>query len=113
MLTVSKLAEEIAIQNLLDEAIMLRKILQAGFQIQEVQNLKPAVDMVRFTLKKLDADIHSLAFENDVKRKMMTQTLQLIMDLRHHELETNLPADDHDSPLVKNGAVYKDAKAGA
>ena len=113
VLTVSKLAEEIAIQNLLDEAIMLRKILQAGFQIQEVQNLKPAVDMVRFTLKKLDADIHSLAFENDVKRKMMTQTLQLIMDLRHHELETNLPADDHDSPLVKNGAVYKDAKAGA
>lgn len=110
VLTVSKLSEEIAIQNLLDEAMMLRRLLQAGFQIQEVQNLKPAQEMVNYALKKLDADIHSLAFENEVRRKMMTQTLQLIMDLRTHDLANSAPGDDHEQSLVKNGAVYRSGK---
>ena len=51
LMTVSKLAEEIAVQNMLDKALMMRRILQAGMQVQEVQNLKPALDMVRFTIK--------------------------------------------------------------
>jgi hypothetical protein len=111
ILTVSKLGEEIAIQNLLDEAMMLRRILQAGFQIQEVQNLKPAQTMVRFALEKLDKDIHSLAFEHEVKRKMMTKTLNLIMDLRSKELANSLPDDTREESLVKDGAVYRGGKS--
>lgn len=107
VLTISKLSEEIAIQNLLDEAMMLRRLLQAGFQIQEVQNLKPAQEMIRYAINKLDADIHSLAFENEVRRKMMTQTLQLIMDLRAHDMAGSVPGEDHEQAMVKNGAVYR------
>jgi len=106
MLTVSKLAEEIAVQNMLDKALMMRRILQAGLQVQEVQNLKSALNMVRFALKKLDDDIHSLAFENDVRKKMMTETLGLIIDIRNRSLNQNLPGEDHEQPNVKNGAVY-------
>lgn len=106
ILTVSKLAEEIAIQNMLDKAMMMRRILQAGLQVQEVQNLKPALDMVRFALKKLDDDIHSLAFENDVRKKMMTETLGLLMDMRSNEIAKGLPGEDHEQSNVKNGAVY-------
>lgn len=106
MLTVSKLAEEIAVQNMLDKALMMRRILQAGLQVHEVQNLKPALNMVRFALKKLDDDIHSLAFENDVRKKMMTETLGLIIDIRNKSLSQNLPGEDHEQPSVKNGAVY-------
>ncbi|KTD04432.1 Tfp pilus assembly, pilus retraction ATPase PilT [Legionella geestiana] len=105
-LTVSKLAEEIAVQNMLDKAMMMRRILQAGLQVQEVQNLKPALDMVRFALKKLDDDIHSLAFENDVRKKMMTETLGLLMDMRSNEIAKGLPGEDHEQSNVKNGAVY-------
>ena len=107
VLTVAKLSEEIAIQNLLDEAMMLRRLLQAGFQIQEVQNLKPAQTMVTVALNKLDHEIQSLAFENEVRRKMMTQTLSLIMDLRAHDLAGSLPSEDREQPMVKNGAVYR------
>lgn len=107
VLTVAKLSEEIAIQNLLDEAMMLRRLLQAGFQIQEVQNLKPAQTMVTMALKKLDHEIHSLAFENEVRRKMMTQTLSLIMDLRAHDLAGSVPGEDREQAMVKNGAVYR------
>ncbi len=106
ILTVSKLAEQIAVQNMLDKALMMRKILQAGLQVQEVQNLKPALDMVRFALKKLDDDIHSLAFESEVRKKMMTETLTMLMDMRSNEIAKGLPGDDHEQSSVKNGAVY-------
>lgn len=106
ILTVSKLAEEIAVQNMLDKAMMMRRILQSGLQVQEVQNLKPALDMVKFALKKLDDDIHSLAFENDVRKKMMTETLGLLMDIRSNDIAKGLPGDDHEQSQVKNGAVY-------
>ena len=113
LLTVSKLAEEIAVQNMLDKALMMRRILQAGLQVQEVQNLKPALNMVRFALKKLDDDIHSLAFENDVRKKMMTETLSMIMDIRHQAQNANIPGQDHEQPAVKNGAVYLKENKGA
>ncbi|HHN3503371.1 TPA: integrating conjugative element protein [Legionella pneumophila] len=113
LLTVSKLAEEIAVQNMLDKALMMRRILQAGLQVQEVQNLKPALNMVRFALKKLDDDIHSLAFENEVRKKMMTDTLTMIMDIRHQAQGASMPGQDHEQPAVKNGAVYVKEQKGA
>ncbi|WP_115704657.1 integrating conjugative element protein [Legionella sainthelensi] len=110
ILTVSKLAEEIAVQNMLDNALMMRRILQAGLQVQEVQNLKPAMKMVLFALKKLDDDIHSLSFENDVRKKMMTDTLGTIMEIRHQDQNKNIPGQDHEQPAVKNGAIYVQEK---
>ena len=110
VLTVAKLSEEIAIQNLLDEAMMLRHLLQAGFQIQEVQNLKPAQKMVTTAIKKLDDDIQSLSFESEVRKKMMTKTLNLIMDLRAKDLANSTPGEDHEQAMVKNGAVYRNGK---
>lgn len=111
LLTVSKLAEEIAVQNVLDKALMMRRLLQAGLQVQEVQNLKPAMNMVLFAIKKLDDEIHSLSFENDVRKKMMTETLSTIMDIRHQTQSRSLPGFDHEQPTVKNGAIYlKDGK---
>lgn len=106
ILTVARLAEEIAIQNMLDNALMMRNILQAGLQVQEVQNIKPALDMVKFALKKLDNDIHSLAFESEVRKKMMTNTLNILMDLRNNELAKALPGEDKQQPKIKNGAIY-------
>ncbi len=106
ILTVSKLAEEIATQNMLDQAMMMRRIIQAGLQVQEVQNLKPAMNMVKFALKKLDDDIHSLAFESDVRKKMMNETLTMLMDLRGNNIAKNLPGEDSEQAHVKHGAVY-------
>ena len=88
---------------------MLRHLLQAGMQIQEVQNLKPAQTMVNAALSKLDKEIHSLAFESEVRKKMMTQTLNLIMDLRTHDLAKSMPGSTHETDLIKNGAVYQNS----
>ena len=112
ILTISKLGEEIAIQNLLDEALMLRRLLHAGLQIQEVQNIKAIQDMVQYALKKLDSDIHSLAFEHEVRKEMMTKTLELIMDLRTHNVANSMPGDDKSQPVVKDGAIYRTTDKG-
>ena len=69
--------------------------------------------MVRFALKKLDDDIHSLAFENEVRKKMMTDTLTMIMDIRHQAQGASMPGQDHEQPAVKNGAVYVKEQKGA
>ena len=62
--------------------------------------------MVRFALKKLDDDIHSLAFESDVRKKLMNETLTMLMDLHNNDLANNLPGEDSEQAHVKNGAVY-------
>ncbi|MBA2710119.1 MAG: integrating conjugative element protein [Tatlockia sp.] len=110
ILTVSKLSEEIALQNLMEEAMAMRRLMQAGLQIQEVQNLKPAQKMVQRAISELDKDIHGLAFESEVRKKMMTDTLSLIMDLRTHELAKSLPSDEHEKALIKNGAIYRSSE---
>lgn len=107
LLTVSKLSEEIAVQNMLDRALMMRRILQAGMQTQEVQNLKAALDMVKFALQKLDQDIQSLAFESDVRKKMMTETLSLIMEIKQAKLAAGGSLSGQKSPRIKHGAIYQ------
>lgn len=107
IMTVSRLAGEISLQNLLDESIMLRHLLQAGMQIQEVQNLKPAQKMVQAALDKLDREISSLSLESEARKKMMTRTLNLIMEIRNQDLARGMPGVTHEENLVKNGALYR------
>ncbi|STX55515.1 Tfp pilus assembly, pilus retraction ATPase PilT [Legionella beliardensis] len=110
ILTVSKLAEEIAIQNLLEEALMLKRLLQAGFQIQEVQRLKPVQTMVLQAIKKLDSEINELSFEQDVRKRMMTNTLNVIMGVRDQQFNESRAPASLSTDVIKEGAVYKQAK---
>lgn len=110
IMTVSKLSEEIAIQNLLDQALMLKRILQAGYQLQEVQNLKPAQQMVMAAIKKLDNDIQELAFEKNIREKMMTNTLRVIMSVRNNNLQKSQGEKGLNRGLIKNGAIYIPSK---
>lgn len=107
IITVSKLAEEIAIQNLLDQALMLKRLMQAGFQIQEVQNLKPAQQILKQAIGKLDSEIAQLAFEQDVRKRMMTNTLKIIMDVRAQKMNASKGSAVQSMDVIKNGALYK------
>ena len=65
---------------------------------------------MRFALERLDGDIHSLAFEHEVRKEMMTKTLELIMDLRTHTVANSTPGDDREQSRVKDGAIYRNTK---
>lgn len=107
IIAVSKLAEDIAIQNLLEEALSLRTILYAGFQVQEVQNLKPVRDMVQNAIAKLNTEIESLAFEGNIRKQMANQTLKTILSIRDEAIENSAPDALHSDAAVKHGAIYK------
>ena len=59
-IAISKIAEDVAIQNLVDEALLLRHILIAGSQTKPVHNLKPALTTIYRTINQLDQDIKEL-----------------------------------------------------
>jgi integrating conjugative element protein (TIGR03755 family) len=105
--TISKIGEDVAIQNLVDEALLLRRILLAGSQTKPVHNLKPALATIRTTISDLDKDVQDLLFENQVKKQMMTDTLQTVLG-RAGSAETSA-LTEHDQtqePELKHGATY-------
>lgn len=107
IIVIAKLSEDLAIQNLLEEALSLRKILQAGLNVQEVQNLKPIRDIVKDTIERLNKEIESLAFENNVRRQMANRTLNTILSIRDEALNESEPDVAHSDAMIKNGAIYK------
>jgi integrating conjugative element protein (TIGR03755 family) len=114
IISVSKLSEDIAIQNLVEEALSLRRILIAGYQIQEVQNLKPIREMVKGSIDLLDSEIKSLAFENTIRSQLANKTLKTLTEIREEMLsKSNRDQDSEDDGMV-DGAIYiTDKKQGA
>jgi hypothetical protein len=114
IISVSKLSEDIAIQNLVEEALSLRRILIAGYQNQEVQNLKPIREMVKGSIDLLDSEIKSLAFENTIRSQLANKTLKTLTEIREEMLsKSNRDQDSEDDGMV-DGAIYiTDKKQGA
>lgn len=106
IIAVSKLSHDIAMQNLIEEALALRRILLAGFQIQEVQNLKPIRQTVKNTIAVLDKEIASLAFENKVRRELTNKTLSTLLAIRDEAIASASLTEDKNTEHVANGALY-------
>ena len=106
IVAISKLSHDIAMQNLIEEALALRRILLAGFQIQEVQNLKPVRTTVKNTIETLDKEIESLAFENKIRRELTNKTLSTILDIRDEAMAKANAANSNSTEHVANGALY-------
>lgn len=104
----SKLSQDVALQNLVDQALLLRRILIAGTQTKPVHNLTPALDMVKTVVADLDQDIKHLLFVHDIKQRLMTNTIQTL--LAHEErlqAQSMMRNEATQTPAMNNGAVYK------
>lgn len=110
-LFVQRLAEDIAITNLVDEAFMLRRILLAGRQAQVVQNLPPAVETVDHAVSTLNRDINNLLFEHRIRQQLASHTLQTLINLSQQEREKIALSQSHTigQPPLEHGAVYSEA----
>ncbi len=106
IIAISKLSHDIAMQNLIEEALALRRILLAGFQLQEVQNLKPVRVVVKNTIGLLDKEIESLAFENKIRRELTNKTLSTLLEIRDEAIAKANALTARASEHVVNGAVY-------
>ncbi len=108
-LYINRIAQDLAIQNLIDEALLLRRLLIAGSQAQVVQNLKPALAVIHDTIARLDKDIQNVLFEHQVRSQISSNTLaNLMSQLKDHQIaaETGEGQAESSAP-VHNGAVYQ------
>lgn len=105
--SVNELSQEVALQNLTDEALDFRRILIAGMGTKQVQNLQPAKRHVSEAIKQLEKDIDELTYDINKRKELMSTSLVKILD---HEsmktLDSQNQRQEMPATTMSNGAVY-------
>lgn len=104
---VNKLAQEVAIQRLLDKALTARNILQTGSQVPVVATNKPAQELLRQTMADLDAHIKAINFESQVRKSMMSDTVSSIIDYSGAQQQQAFSVGkvNNPQPVMQNSAI--------
>ncbi len=111
-LAINKLSQDIALQNAIDEALMLRRVLIAGSQTKPVHNLKPALAAITQSLNQLQQDIENILFQFKVRQALMTQTAEAIIGSQQQREASAVSEHDVTQPAgMINGSVYKNTQS--
>ncbi|MBP9727370.1 MAG: integrating conjugative element protein [Gammaproteobacteria bacterium] len=106
-ISVNEISQEVALQNLTDEALDFRRILIAGMGTTQVQNLDPAKKQVATSIKTLEQDIDELSYDINKRKEMMSTSLVKILD---HEslkaIDSQNQREEVPATTMNNGAVY-------
>lgn len=104
---VNKLAQEVATQRVIDRALIARNILQTGSQVPVIAANKPAQIILHQSIANLDKDIQSLAFETQVRKQMMSDTLSSILNYQNNQAATamRVPKVIATQPLMHDSAI--------
>ncbi|MCX7123321.1 MAG: hypothetical protein NTV32_06635 [Gammaproteobacteria bacterium] len=106
-ITISKMAQDVAFQNLIDESLLLRQLLIAGMETQQVQNNQAAINTINQVLTNLQNDISNLKYEYDIRSEVTSNTLQKILEVQNGQQAGALVNQDKaQAPEMVNGAVY-------
>ncbi len=107
-ITISKMSQDVAFQNLIDEALLLRQLLIAGMETQQVQNNQAAVDTINQVLTNLQNDINDLKYEHDIRADVTSDTLQKVLEVQDNQQAGALANQNNQTqaPEMVNGAIY-------
>lgn len=109
-LSINRLAQDVAAQNLIEEGLLMRRILTAGSQAQAVANLEPAQKNIQKALGELDNDINNVLFEHNVRQQLMTNALQMVLgDESGKEAAASQNQGHTTQTPMSHGAVYQEA----
>jgi len=102
---VGKLSEEIAMQRIIDKALIAKNILATGAQVPVISANNPAQKVIHQAINNLENDIRSLVFESQIRKQMMSDTLSQVFNYsnqaQNRALETHVTSN---APLMENGA---------
>ena len=79
-IVIHKLAQEMAMQRMMEKALMARDILQTGRQAPAIAVNRPAQFILQDKMTLLDSELRSLSFEAQVRKQMMSDTLLNMMN---------------------------------
>jgi integrating conjugative element protein (TIGR03755 family) len=108
---IAKLSQEIAIQRVMDKAFVAKNILAMGSQVPVIAANHPAQVVIIQAITNLDNDIRSLAFEGEMRKKTVSDTLSQTMnyaDQRQQDAMRVAPVSSV-SPLMENGAIPEES----
>jgi hypothetical protein len=78
-IVVGRLAGEIAQARTIDKALLIRRLLLTGARVPEVAGYKVASNRVGDAVAEIEKDIDNLLFEADVRQKVVSNTLQVVL----------------------------------
>jgi integrating conjugative element protein (TIGR03755 family) len=104
---INKLAQEIAVQRVMDKAYIAEAILALGAQVPVIAANHPAQVIIDRAMANLENDIRSLAFERLMRRQTMSETLSEILKFANHQQQDVMRRTPVSSstPLVENAAI--------
>jgi integrating conjugative element protein (TIGR03755 family) len=108
---IKKLSQEISVQRVMDKAFVAKNILATGSQVPAIAANHPAQVVIVRAMTNLDNDIRSLAFESEIRKKTMSDTLSQTMNYADQQQQNamRMPPVSSVSPLMENGAIPKES----
>jgi integrating conjugative element protein (TIGR03755 family) len=104
---IHKLAQEVAVQRLMDKAFTARDILQTGSQIPVIASNKPAQDILQKAQKNLDQYIQAIRFESGIRKEMMSDTITTLLNYSQGQAQQAFEVGriDNPQPMLQNSGV--------
>jgi integrating conjugative element protein (TIGR03755 family) len=107
---INKLSQEVAMQRVMDKSFIARNILSTGAQVPVIAANHPAQIVISHAIANLDNDIRSLAFESQVRKQTMSDTLSETLKFSNQqEVDAIHTAPvSSNKPLMENGAIHQE-----
>ncbi|PHS00180.1 MAG: integrating conjugative element protein [Blastopirellula sp.] len=108
-LFINKFAQEVAEARVMDESMIIRRLLLAGRKEGNVAANLIALEEIAIALDELESEIHNVIFEKDTRDKFVTSTIVelLLRDNATRQASVNTPAavPTDPRPFVNGGVV--------
>ncbi|MEO8964698.1 MAG: integrating conjugative element protein [Gammaproteobacteria bacterium] len=107
---IDKLAQEVAVQRVMDKAFIAKNILATGAQVPVIAANHPAQVIIGRAIMNLDNDIRSLAFESQVRKQTISNTISETLQFENQQQQDAMRVSPVSSstPLMENGAIPKE-----
>lgn len=110
MMIINKLSQEVAVQRVIDKALVAKDILSAGSQVPAISANQPAQVIISRAITNLDNNIRSLAFSSQVRKQTMSSTIYEVLNYGNQQRQNAVGVSPVSSPapLMENGAFQKE-----
>lgn len=111
-LLISKLAQEVATQRVVEKALLAKTLLQTGSQVPVIAANQPAQKTIQAATSHLNQDIQSLAFEASIRKQLLSNTLEDLMNYQQQQQTATQQTQVTVSPLLlQNSALTTSQEA--
>lgn len=109
---INKLAQEIAVQRVIDKALVARNILTIGAQVPVIAANRLAQLAIARAITHLDNDIRSVAFEKQMRKEMVSDTLLQVLNFSSQQRKNAMNISPVTSPksIMEQSAVREGTK---